>query len=290
MLPTGQCQRSRAPAQSTPLRLSKETYAFSVEKQQYNSTFFHLTEKNSVGSQSHFRRQSEKMFQTSGGTTRAIDFDKKIVNNSASEASSMPAFNSEAVENKYLQAGQASEFQMSPDLNQKLSWQAQSQKPLTSPVTFEAGAPHQMPLRGHLGGQGKKKRGRPPGSKNKIKVKITSGQAGAMSTKGPEGLETTLGCSILPQGSNPIPHHNPYNHGGQTNYGLHAGFQYQASMAAGLYNNAHAGGVPTGWPPQPPAAPIHLNYIVNSSVIHNYRQPAHYSTQYVSFHPLHNHF
>ena len=87
--------------------------------------------------------------------------------NSASPVSKWPASNS--------MPGQA----LVPNLNQRLSWHLQPQQPLTSPMTSEAGGggyphgmtqPHQMPLRGHLGGHGKNKRGGPPGSKNRIKV------------------------------------------------------------------------------------------------------------------------
>ena len=203
-----------------------------------------------------------------------------------------------------------------PNLNQRLSWHSQSQQPLTSPMTSEAGAggylhgttqPHQIPLGGHLGGHGKKKRGRPPGSKNKIKVKVigmkgdvsnlksdipklglprkiqgkdasendgnTSGQA--VPTQGPEGQEMTFEDSILSQGDSQLmPHHNFYDHGGQTNYGLYASLQYQASKAVGLNNATHAAGAPTEWPPNHTSAPIHVNYIMNSNVIHNYR-PVH---------------
>ena len=207
-----------------------------------------------------------------------------------------------------------------PNLNQRLSCQFQSQQPLTSPMTSEAGAggylhgttqPHQIPLGGHLGGHGKKKRGRPPGSKNKIKVKVigmkgdvsnlksdipklglprkiqgkdasendgnTSGQA--VPTQGPEGQEMTFEDSILSQGgsqggSQLMPHHNFFDHGGQTNYGLYASLQYQASKAVGLNNASHASGAPTEWPPNHTSAPIHVNYIMNSNVIHNYR-PVH---------------
>ena len=203
-----------------------------------------------------------------------------------------------------------------PNLNQRLSWQSQSQQPLTSPMTSEAGAggylhgttqPHQIPLGGHLGGHGKKKRGRPPGSKNKIKVKVigmkgdvsnlksdipklglprkiqrkdasendgnTSGQA--VPTQGPEGQEMTFEDSILSQGDSLLmPHHNFFDHGGQTNYGLYESLQYQASKAVGLNNATHAAGAPTEWPPNHTSAPIHVNYIMNSNVIHNYR-PVH---------------
>ena len=203
-----------------------------------------------------------------------------------------------------------------PNLNQILSWQSQSQQPLTSPMTSEAGAggylhgttqPHQIPLRGHLGGHGKKKRGRPPGSKNKIKViaigmkgdvsnlksdipklglprKIqrkdaseidgnTSGQA--VPTQGPEGQEMTFEDSILSQGDSELmPHHNFFDHGGQTNNGLYASLQYQASKAVGLNNASHSAGAPMEWPPNHTSAPIHVNYIMNSNVIHNYR-PVH---------------
>ena len=187
-----------------------------------------------------------------------------------------------------------------PNLNQRSSWQSQSQQPLTSPMTSEAGAggyphamiqPHQIPLGsplggnlgcplggplvGPLGGHGKKKRGRPPGSKNKIKVKRndpnlesdipklglprkiqrkdasendgdTSGHA--VPTQGSEGQEMTFGDSVLP-------HHNNFDHGGQINYGLNANSQYQASTAAGLDNAAHAAGAPTEWPQNHSPAP-----------------------------------
>lgn len=87
-----------------------------------------------------------------------------------------------------------------------------------------------------------------------------------------------------------LPHHNPYNphHGGQTNYGLHAGLQHQASTAAGLYSAAQAAGMAAsgGWPPQP-HQPINVNYIMNSNVIYNHQiqgqpihpVPAYYPTQ-----------
>ena len=78
-----------------------------------------------------------------------------------------------------------------------------------------------------------------------------------------------------------LPNHNPYNphHGGQTNYGLHAGLQHQASTAAGLYSAAQAAGMAAsgGWPPQT-HQPINVNYIMNSNVIYNHqihRQPIH---------------
>ena len=243
-------------------------------------------------------------------TTRDAIIPNVFDENSASAASKWPASNS--------MPGQA----LVPNLNQRLSWHLQPQQPLTSPMTSEAGTggyphgmtqPHQMPLGGHLGGHGKKKRGRPPGSKNKIKVTATkrnvsnlksdipklglpkkiqrkdasendgdtSGQA--IPTQGPEGQEMTFGGSILPQGgsilpqggSQLMPHHNHFDQGGQTNYDLYASLQYQASKAAGLDNAAHAAGAPTEWPPNHSPAPIHVNYITNSNVIHNYRPPAH---------------
>ena len=200
------------------------------------------------------------MYPTSGGTKKAIVFEEKIVNNSASAAYSSPASNSEAMENKNFLAGQASEFQMSSDLNHRLPWQAQSQQPLASPVTSEAGTLHQMSLGGHLGGHVKKKRGRPRGSKNKIKVKKNSGQAEAMPIQEPEGQEMLQPNAYIQAG-------------------FQAGLQNQASMAAGLYNKAHVGEAPMGWPQQSPSQPICVNYIENSTVILNYPHAADYQTQ-----------
>ena len=167
------------------------------------------------------------MLQAPNGATRAVNFPSNDTTvNSSPE-----------VESKYSPA--ASEFQTSPDLNQRLSW---GQQPLTSPGTSEAGGyPHGVP----------------------------------------------------PHQAQPhqsfLPHHNPYNphHGGQPNYGLQNGYLQQAqATAAGLYNViGHAAGTSPGWPPQPPTAPIHVNYIMNSNVIHNYRPPqphavpAYYPTQ-----------
>ena len=75
-----------------------------------------------------------------------------------------------------------------------------------------------------------------------------------------------------------LPHHNPYkpHHGAQTNYGLHAGLQHQASTAAGLYSAAQMA-ASGGWPPQP-HQPINVNFIMNSNVTYNHqihRQPIH---------------
>ena len=71
------------------------------------------------------------MLQAPSGATRPANFSS---NDSAGNS------NSEAVEAKYSPV--ASEFQTSPDLNQRLSWQ----QPLTSPVTSEAGSyPHGAP-------------------------------------------------------------------------------------------------------------------------------------------------
>ena len=179
----------------------------------------------------------------------------------ASTASKMPASNSIP--------GQA----LVPNLNQRSSWQSQSQQP--GGYSHGMTQPHQIPIGGPLGGHVKKKRGRPPGSKNKIKIKNASendsdgktlGQA--MPTQGREGHELTFGDSILSQGGSQLMPH--YNQEGQTNYGLHASLQNQAAWDAGLHNAAHDGGTPTGWPPQQPAAPIHVNLIMNSNVIHNY--------------------
>ena len=221
------------------------------------------------------------MYPTSGGTKKAIVFEEKIVNNSASAAYSSPASNSEAMENKNFLAGQASEFQMSSDLNHRLPWQAQSQQPLASPVTSEAGTLHQMSLGGHLGGHVKKKRGRPRGSKNKIKVKKNSGQAEAMPIQEPEGLEMASGGSILPQGSNTMQYKGQemLQPNAYIQAGFQAGLQNQASMAAGLYNKAHVGEAPMGWPQQSPSQPICVNYIENSTVILNYPHAADYQTQ-----------
>ena len=93
------------------------------------------------------------MLQAPNGTTRTANF---LSNDLAGNS------NTEAVEAKYSPA--ASEFQTSPDLNQRLSWQ----QPLTSPVTSEAGGyphvphqaqphqsflPHHNPYNHHHGGQ-----------------------------------------------------------------------------------------------------------------------------------------
>ena len=72
-----------------------------------------------------------------------------------------------------------------------------------------------------------------------------------------------------------MPHHNHFDHGGQTNYDFYASLQYQASKAAGLDNAAHAAGAPTEWPQNHSPASIHVNCIMNSNVIYNYRPPAH---------------
>ena len=82
-----------------------------------------------------------------------------------------------------------------------------------------------------------------------------------MPTQGSEGQEMSLEGSILP-------HHNNFDYGGQTNYGL-------ASEAAGLENAAQAVGASTEWPQNHSPAHIHVNFIMNSTVIQNFGPPAH---------------
>ena len=72
-----------------------------------------------------------------------------------------------------------------------------------------------------------------------------------------------------------------YSHHHQSSYVQpppNHGLQPQAHSAAAVYSATQAGleaAAASAWPSQPhhASAPIHVNYIMNSNVIHNYRHP-----------------